>query len=322
MGFIKCRAYFIVFAAPLISQIFDNGLIMATQQTARTQKLTIKNVSYAYRLIGPTSNKAPLLLLNHIRSTIDLWDPAVVNPLAATRQLVLYDYAGTGHSGGTVADSIERMTEDLIAFLNELFPILKISQIDVLGFSIGGYVAQQLAIAAPGLVGRIVLSGTQSSLGQGFVGQFIENIQIASTPIPTPEVLYTCFNLPTKTSQAAAAAWVQRIYERSSAIPEGETFANFLSGEPVGNLIKAFLGWNGETSTQALLPTITNEVLVTTGRNDVMCPTPNSFILSQRLPNAYFLVYPDSGHGHLFQFASLYTKQVTEFLDGKWSAGA
>ncbi|RDW82861.1 hypothetical protein BP6252_03973 [Coleophoma cylindrospora] len=297
---------------------------MATQQTARTEFLTVNDINYAYRLIGPEATsgpaKSPLLLLNHIRSTIDLWDPAVVNPLARTRQLVLYDYAGTGHSSGKVADSIKEMTENLIGFLKSLFPILGVSTVDVLGFSIGGYVAQQLVIDCPQYVGRLVLSGTQPSFGPDLVSQAVEFPQIASTPVPTPEILYSCFNVQTPSSQAAASAWVQRIYERSTNAPEGETFANFLSGElHVENLMKAFLGWNGDASPYTLLPTIKNEVLVTTGRNDAMCPTSNSYILSQRLTNAYFLVYPDSGHGHLFQFANLYTKQVTEFLDGGWN---
>jgi pimeloyl-ACP methyl ester carboxylesterase len=301
---------------------------MSTQQTALTKFLEVDGINYAYRLIGNATQNGntttpPLLLLNHIRSTIDLWDPAVVNPLSQSRQVILYDYAGNGHSGGPIATSISTMTSNLIAFLTALLAILHVTQVDVLGFSIGGYVGQQLVLDAPNLVNKLILSGTQPSLGPELLNQAVEIDEIALTPVPNAQTLQNVFNPPTPSSQQAAAAWVGRIMERSNELPAGETFANFLTGDaPLANLTQAYLGWSGETSPYALLPTISKETLVTAGHSDALIPTQNSLVLSQRLTNAFFLTYPDSGHGHLFQFADLYTRQVVEFLDGKWGVGA
>jgi pimeloyl-ACP methyl ester carboxylesterase len=300
---------------------------MSTQQTAVTKFLEVDGINYAYRLIenanqGNTT-APPLLLLNHIRSTIDLWDPAVVNPLSESRQVILYDYAGNGHSSGPIATSISGMTNNLIAFLTALFTLLSISQVDVLGFSIGGYVAQQLALDAPSLVNNLVLSGTQPSLGPLLSNQAVEIPEIAFTPVPDQDVLKAVFNPPTASSQAAASAWISRIFERNTTKPANETFANFLVGEAaLANLSQAYLGWSGETEPYSLLPTISKEVLVTAGHSDALIPSENSFVLSQRLTNAFFVTYPDSGHGHLFQWADLYTRQVIEFLNGEWKVGA
>lgn len=301
---------------------------MSTQQTAVTKFLEVDGINYGYRLIGNSTDNSnittpPLLLLNHIRSTIDLWDPAVVNPLSTTRQVILYDYAGNGHSSGPVATSITAMTYNLIGFLTALLALLQVSKVDVLGFSIGGYVAQQLVLDAPDLVGKMVLSGTQPSLGPDLINQAIEIPEIALIPEPNQDILMAVFNPPTPSSQAAAAAWIERIFERNSTKPANETFEGFLVGAPaLANLSQAYFGWSGETVPYSLLPTISNNVLVTTGNSDALIPSTNAFVLSQRLTNASFVAYPDSGHGHLFQFADLYTRQVTEFLDGTWNAGA
>ncbi len=124
---------------------------MATQETAKTLFLTVDGTKYAYRLIGNASDSSPpLLMLNHVRSTIDTWDPLVINNLVATgRQLITYDYAGLGHSGGAVAPSIKVFALNLLAFLHQLLPSMNATQVDVLGFSMGGYITQQLALDEP-----------------------------------------------------------------------------------------------------------------------------------------------------------------------------
>jgi alpha-beta hydrolase superfamily lysophospholipase len=141
---------------------------MATQETAKTLFLTAESIDYAYRLIGNSNNSPPLLLLNHVRATIDTWDPYVINNLTASgRQLITYDYAGIGHSGGSVAPSMKGFAVNLLAFLNVLLPTLHVDHIDILGFSMGGYVAQQLALDSPDVVRKLVLSGTGPSFGPG-----------------------------------------------------------------------------------------------------------------------------------------------------------
>ena len=286
------------------------------------------NIRYAYRIIGdrPNGNTTtpPLLLLNHFRSTIDLCDPAIVSPLSATRQVILYDYAGIGHSSGPVATSISQMAQNLVTFLTALLALLSIPSFDILGFSIGGFVAQQLVLDSPSLVQKLVLSGTEPSLGPGLQRNAVEIGEIASAPAATPDILHAVFNPPTPSSQAASAAWTERIYERNaSKLPANETFTDFLTDPAaLANLTQANLLWAAKTTPYALLPSISKEVLVTAGHSDALVVTGNAFVLSQRLTNVFFLTYPDSGHGHIFQWADLYVRQVTEFLDGKWAVGA
>ena len=141
--------------------------IMSTQATAKTLFLKVNQTSHAYRLVGKATSSPPLLMLNHVRSTIDTWDPLVIDALATSRQLITYDYAGLGHSSGAVARNIRAFASDLLAFLRALLPSLNSTTIDVLGFSLGGYVAQYLALLAPDLINKLVLSGTGPSLGPG-----------------------------------------------------------------------------------------------------------------------------------------------------------
>ncbi|KAL6879356.1 Alpha/Beta hydrolase protein [Trichoderma novae-zelandiae] len=137
---------------------------MSTQETAKTLYLDANGVKYAYRLIGNSTagkNAVPLLMLNHVRATIDTWDTQVINNLtASSRQVVTYDYASIGHSHGKIAPSVRGFAVNLLSFLNVLLPTLHTQQVDVLGFSLGGYVAQQLALDAPAVVHELVLSGT------------------------------------------------------------------------------------------------------------------------------------------------------------------
>jgi pimeloyl-ACP methyl ester carboxylesterase len=177
---------------------------MSTQQTAIAQYIDVNNIRHAYRIIGNSTNgktaTPPLLLLNHVRSTIDLWDPAVVNPLSTTRQVILYDYAGISHSSGPVATSFPQMSGNLLTFLTALIALLNLStpSFDILGFSIGGFVAQQLVLDAPSLVNKLVLSGTEPSLGPSLQRGAVEIGEIASAPLATPDILHAVFNPPTK----------------------------------------------------------------------------------------------------------------------------
>lgn len=296
---------------------------MSTQETAPTLFITANDIKFAYRIIGQPAkdNAPPLLMLNHFRSNIDLWDPLLINSLVGTgRQLVTYDYAGMGHSGGEVESSVKAFSKNVIAFLKVLLPALKIAQIDVLGFSLGGYVVQQLALDAPTLVRKLVLAGTGPSLGPHLEKPMAE-VQSAIMALPPDGNAIADAFFPSFVAREAGAAWLNRIIggRQNIAGKEGEPeFAFFLGGDGLTKLIETYLKWDADPVPYALLQTIQKDALVTAGKNDLIVPTQNSYVLSRQLPRANFVVYPGSGHGHLFQFAEFYARQVGSFLDGEW----
>ncbi|KAF9775603.1 hypothetical protein IL306_006285 [Fusarium sp. DS 682] len=168
---------------------------MSTQETAKTLFLTAEGIDFAYRLIGKSnSSQPPLLMLNHVRSTIDTWDPFLINNLTAQgRQLITYDYAGLGHSKGPVATSIRGFAVNLIAFLNALLLTLSVKEVDVLGFSMGGYIAQQLVLDSPDVVRKMILAGTGPSLGPGLERPMNEVQSTVFNPTPGPATIDAFF---------------------------------------------------------------------------------------------------------------------------------
>ncbi|EHK20180.1 uncharacterized protein TRIVIDRAFT_155482 [Trichoderma virens Gv29-8] len=295
---------------------------MATQETAKTLYLDADGIKYAYRLIGnytARSHSVPLLMLNHVRATIDTWDPEVINNFTASgRQLITYDYAGIGHSQGNIAPSIRGFAVNLLAFLNVLLPSLHAQQVDVLGFSMGGYVAQQFALDAPHLVNKLVLSGTGPSLGPGVERPMNEVQSTVFNPTPGLPTIEAFF--PSFTTGTEGQAWFNRSTNSRQGVAgkNGEPgIASFTTGEDLVKLTQAYLTWDADPVPYSLLQTIQKDALVTTGDNDLIVPTQNSYVLARQLSRANFVMFPSSGHGHLFQYAGYFTKVVGEFLDGK-----
>ncbi|SCN92133.1 unnamed protein product [Fusarium fujikuroi] len=291
---------------------------MSTQETAKTLFLTADGIDFAYRLIGKSKNsQPPLLMLNHVRSTIDTWDPELINNLTASgRQLITYDYAGLGHSKGPVATSIKGFAINLLAFLNVLILKLNVREVDVLGFSMGGYIAQQLALDSPKIVRKLILAGTGPSLGAGLVRPMNEIQSIVFSPTPGPATIGAFFP---PTTGDEGAAWLNRSTSSRAGVAgkNGEPeIALFTTGKSLLNLTQAYLTWDADPLPYALLQTIQKDSLVTCGDNDLIVPTQNSFVLARQLPRANFVMFPSSGHGHLFQFAEYYAGLVGSFLDG------
>ncbi|KAL7941886.1 Alpha/Beta hydrolase protein [Trichoderma barbatum] len=295
---------------------------MATQETAKTLYLDADGIKYAYRLIGNSTSRShsvPLLMLNHVRATIDTWDPEVINNLTASgRQLITYDYAGIGHSKGNIAPSIRGFAVNLLAFLNVLLPSLHTQQVDILGFSMGGYVAQQFALDAPNLINKLVLCGTGPSLGPGVERPMNEVQSTVFNPTPGLPTIEAFF--PSFTTGAEGQDWFNRSINSRQAVAGKHTepeIASFTTGEDLVKLTQAYLTWDADPVPYSLLQTIQKDVLITSGDSDLIVPTQNSFVLARQLPRANFIMFPSSGHGHLFQYAGYFTKVVGEFLDGK-----
>lgn len=293
---------------------------MSTQETAKTLFLTAEGVKYAYRLIGNASDSSPpLLMLNHVRSTIDTWDPLVIDNLAAPgRQVITYDYAGLGHSTGNIAPSIKVFALNLLGFLRVLMPTINATQVDVLGFSMGGYVAQTLALDAPDVVRKLVLSGTGPSLGPSLQRPMneVQSTVFSPTPgLPTIEAFFPSF-----TTGNEGEVWFNRSTNSRASVAgkSGEpSIAQFTTGEDLIKLTQAYLTWDADPVPYSLLQTIQKDTLVTAGDNDLIVPTQNSFVLARQLSRANFVMFPSSGHGHLFQYPQYFANLVTQFLNGQ-----
>jgi pimeloyl-ACP methyl ester carboxylesterase len=261
---------------------------------------------YAYRRFG-AGQGLPLLCLQHFTGTLDDWDPAVTGSLARDREVILFESAGLGRSTGTVPETIGGMAAHALAFLDGLG--LKVC--DVLGFSLGGMVAQQMALDQPSVFRRMILVGTAPRGGESIMHLEKPNLakHLANPELQGYAVLQKLFFAPTESSQAAGAAFVQRLMQR-----HGDREP--VSGPSVAQAqMAAFREWEQFVGQRfADLNAIRHPVLVVNGIHDEMIPVLNSYWLSTNLPNAVLLTYHDSGHGSLYQFHDSFTRQVTAFL--------
>jgi pimeloyl-ACP methyl ester carboxylesterase len=274
--------------------------------TAPTQYVTAGDNTYAYRQFG-SGRGHPLLFLQHFTGTLDGWDPAVTDPLAAGRSVILFESAGIGRSSGKVPETVAGMADHALKFLEAI----GVTQVDVLGFSLGGMVVQVMALKRPALLRRIILTGTGPEGGVGVAMDRPELLKIfVDQNLPMSEKLLKLFFETTETSQSAGRQFVERLARRTQ---DKDTPA---TAEAAGAQLAAMAKWaKSGGKPYADLKKITQPVLVTNGNNDTMIPTVNSFTLSEHLPNAQLIIYPDSGHGALFQHAGAFTSHVSEFLD-------
>jgi pimeloyl-ACP methyl ester carboxylesterase len=275
--------------------------------TAPTQFIETRLETYAYRCFGGGA-APPLVLLQHFTGTLDNWDPAVADPLARGREVILFESAGVGRSTGEVPTTIDGMTEHLLAFADAL----GLSRIDLLGFSLGGMVAQQAALDRPSLVRKMLLVGTAPQGGEDIMHlEKPELSKILGDPsLSGYQVLVKLFFSPSESSQAAGQAFVTRLAARTE---DREP----VSGPKVAQAqVAAFRAWervDGERFGK--LRGITQPCLVVNGVFDRMIPVRNSYFLAEHLPNAMLVTYPDAGHGSLFQFHDSFVQQATLLLD-------
>jgi pimeloyl-ACP methyl ester carboxylesterase len=274
--------------------------------TAPTQFLQANGLRYAYRRFGNSSGR-PLLFLQHFTGTLDNWDSAVTDPLASGREVILFDNAGIGRSTGNVPETIAEMTKHVLEFLGGL----GVTTCDVLGFSLGGVIAQQMAQDRASIIRRMILVGTAPRGGEDIM--HLEKPSLARR-VQDPankgyDVLQKIFFTPSPASQAAGAAFIARLTQRKDDREPP-------SGPNVGGAqLAAFREWEHCTGERfADLKGIRHPTLVVQGFNDEMIPVRNSYWLAEHLPNAVLLAYPDAGHGSLFQYAESFTKHATAFL--------
>ncbi len=275
---------------------------MDTHLTAKTQFVEANGVQYAYRRFGVEIG-TPLLMLPHLRAGMDHWDPVVTDGLAAGRPVILFNNAGIASSTGKPADTMDRAADHVARFLG----LLGVKAVDLLGFSIGGYIAQSVVLDHPQLVRRLILVGTAPRGGEPATDPRI--LQFASNPVPKVEDFLFLFFAPSATSQAAGRTFWDRRHMRKDQDPPSTPEVLKAQIASIGE----FRQPRGEKLSE--LQNIHQPTLVVNGSQDVMVPTINSFTLSQRIPNAQLIVYPNSGHGALFQYPNLFVKHTSIFLD-------
>jgi len=276
-----------------------------THQTAPTQYVEANGIRFAYRRFGKAGG-VPIVFNQHFTGTMEHWDPAVTDGFAKDREVILFNNAGVSSSSGEVPTTFEEMGANAIAFIKAL----GLTQVDVLGFSIGGFIAQEIALQAPDLVKRLVLVGTGPRGGEGVATLTPEAQKIFGATYDDPDHLWLRVHFThSEKSQVAGREFLKRFRLRSeNRDPE-------VNGKVAPAQIEAIVKWGApQENPFEYLKSIRQPTLVVNGGKDVIIYSVNSFILQQHLPNAQLILYPDANHGSPYQHPELFVKHVSLFL--------
>ncbi|HQY08505.1 MAG TPA: alpha/beta hydrolase [Burkholderiaceae bacterium] len=274
-----------------------------TWATVPTQTLTAGGVDFAYRELGQQHGGTPVVLLVHLAAVLDNWDPRIVDGLAAKHHVIAFDYRGVGASSGSPWRSMEEMADDAIAFIKAK----GLAQVDLFGFSMGGMVAQEIVLKDPQLVRKMILTGTGPAGGEGISSvagvTFYDILRGLFTGQDPKQFL---FFTRTPGGIEAGKAFLERLQERSQN-RDTEVTVSALFAQ-----LEALRTWG--LKAPADLSVVKHPVLVANGDADRMVPTPNTHDLARRLPNSSLIIYPDSGHGAVFQFHADFVPKALDFL--------
>ncbi|MCA7941972.1 alpha/beta fold hydrolase [Burkholderia cepacia] len=268
----------------------------------KTHSVAAAGTTFAYRELGPAGG-IPVVLLNHWGAVLDNFDPRIVDGLARQYRVIAVDYRGIGASGGTAPVTVDEMARDTIALIRAL----GFDRVDLLGFSLGGFVAQDVALKAPQLVRKLILTGTGPAGGPG-----IDHVGAVSWPLMLKGLLTLrdpkayLFFTSTANGRQAASAFLKRLKERKSGRDKEPTPRAFL------RQLKAIKAW-GQQAPQRLghsqMP-----VLIANGDHDIMVPTALSHDMARRIPQAQLVIYKDAGHGGIFQYHADFVPKALAFL--------
>ena len=286
----------------------NSGAIVMTEKqyqwtTVPTQFISADGVSFAYREYGQQNGGTPVIFLNHLAAVMDNWDPRIIDGIAAKHHVVIFDNRGIGASTGEPAMSIEQMADDAITFIQAK----GFKQVDLSGFSMGGMISQEIVLKQPQLIRKMILSGTGPAGGTGIstVGR-VSNWDLVRGMATRQDPKVYLFFTRTDNGKAAAKEFVQRINERTENRDKEITLTAYRAQ------LKALKKWGNKKP--ADLSIIQQPVLVANGDHDRMVPTVNTYDLAKRLPNSSLIIYPDAGHGGIFQFNQDFVKQSLTFL--------
>ena len=278
-------------------------MTQSTHETAPTQFVQAGDIRVAYRRFGKRG-MFPLLLLNYFAANMDDWDPRITNGFAATRDVLILDYPGIGRSTGVTPSTIAAMTKDFVGFCRAL----DLNSFDIVGFSLGGMIAQQLAFEFPDMVRRIILLGTGPRGGEGMTFTELSVDELAD---PASLLMFAFFT-PSAASKAAGHAYLERLKLRAAD-----------RDEPVSKVaaiaqLESIREWGGipPDNRFAMLRRIHQPTLIVHGNKDVVVRPINAFLLAEHLPNAQLIIYPDASHGAQSQHAETFLEHARLFLNG------
>jgi pimeloyl-ACP methyl ester carboxylesterase len=279
------------------------GDVVTSYEDAPTRTVSAGGVDFAYRELGPQTG-VPVIFLTHLAAVLDNWDPRVIDGIAAQHRVITFDNRGVGASSGSTPNAIEAMATDAVAFIRAL----GLEQVDLLGFSMGGMIAQLIAADEPQLVRKVILAGTGPAGGDGITNVTrLSHLDTLRGLLTLQDPKQFLFFTRTPNGRRAGKEFLARLKERT------ENRDKAISLRSYGAQLKAIHRWGKQPP--ADLSVVRQPVLVANGESDRMVPTSNSVDLAQRLPNADLVVYPDAGHGGIFQFHEQFVDKALEFLD-------
>ena len=264
---------------------------------------TANGITYVYRELGEKIG-IPIVFFTHLSANLDNWDPRIIDGIAKQHWVITFDNTGVGLSSGQVPGTIKEMAEDAINFIKAL----GFKQIDILSFSMGGMIAQELLELEPTLIRKVILTGTGPRGGKGIENVTkISNQDLVRAIFTLKDVKTYLFFTRTSNGKKKAKEFLARIKERKKNRDKMISLKGYLTQ------LKAINRWG--KSTPADLSKIKQPILVVNGEADRMVPTENSYELVQRLPNSKLVIYKDAGHGAIFQYHEEFTKEVLAFLN-------
>ena len=272
-----------------------------THETARTQFVQAGDVQFAYRRFGPR-RATPLLLCNYFAANMDDWDPKVTNGFAAEHDVILFDYPGIGRSSGKTPSTVAALTKHCVAFSRAI----GLTQFDVIGFSVGGMIAQQLGADYPDLLRRIILLGTGPRGGERMA---FDDLSVDDLDDPSA-LLMRAFFTQSEAGQASGRAYLERLKSRSTDRDTAVSKQSALAE------LAAIREWGVIPASDrfAMLSKIRHSTFIAHGNKDVVVIPINAFLLVEHLPNAQLIMYPDSSHGAQSQHAEVFLPHVRLFL--------
>jgi len=279
-----------------------NTAANATWRTVPTRTINVGGTPFAYRELGPAGG-VPLVFLHHFTAVLDDWDPRVIDGIAANHHVITFDNRGIGATGGKVPHTIAAMAADAVAFIHALGH----DHVDLLGFSLGGAVAQEIALDHPDLVRRLILTGTGVRGGGGLTKMpLIVGSAYTKAALTRKDPRHFLFFNRNSVGKRAATEYIARLQERT-----GERDKPISHQARIAQLLAIREAGLGEPHN---LSKISQPTFVANGDNDVMVATSQSHILAERIPNAELTIYPDSGHGGIFQYHHEFVPAVLDFL--------
>jgi pimeloyl-ACP methyl ester carboxylesterase len=280
----------------------QGAAVNTTWKDTPTQTLNAGGVAFAYRQLGPDTG-VPVVFLTHLAAVLDNWDPRVVDGIAAKHRVITFDNRGVGASSGSTPTTIDEMARDAVTFIRAL----GLDQVDLFGFSMGGMIAQVIAQEEPQLVRKMILAGTGPAGGEGIDKVTrISYLDTARGLLTRQDPKQFLFFTRTPNGRRAGKEFLARLEERTSDRDTAISVGAFRAQ------LKAIHRWGQQQP--ADLASLHQPVLAINGESDKMVPTNNTVDLARRLPNSQLVLYPDAGHGGVFQFHQDFVKRALEFL--------